>query len=141
MLGALAATLIIGGLVLAATAPAGPSSNNKVDAYGGPTPVAPTNPKTKAECDKYYTAANQLSDARGCRATAAYNGALKTCAKKKGAKKAACKKAAKSAYAKAKAKVAKQKKARRGLQRRVQHGLPDALDPARRTTQAGSTTR
>ena len=121
----LAAVLVIAGLVLAATAPAGPSSNNKVDAYGGPTPVAPTNPKTKAECDKYYTAANQLFEARGCRATAAYNGALKKCAKKKGAKKAACKKAAKSAYTKAKAKVAKQKKAEEACQRRVQHGVPE----------------
>ena len=125
---ALALVLVMAGLVLAATAPAGPSANNKVDAYGGPTPTAPTNPKTKAQCDAYYTAANQLSEARGCRAIASYNGALKRCAKKKGAKKAACKKAAKSAYAKAKAKVAKQAKAEKACQAAYTEGF-QKVDP------------
>jgi hypothetical protein len=111
VLGALAAMLVIGGLVLATTAPAGPSTNNKVDAYGPPTPAKPTNPKTKAACDKYYQASNQLSEARGCRATAAYNTAKRACAKKSGAKKASCLKAAKRAFTKAKAKVATQVKA------------------------------
>ncbi len=112
VLAALAAILVIGGLVVATTAPAGPSASNKVDAYGpGPVPKKPTNPKTKAECDKYYQATNQLSEARGCRAIAAYNTAKRACAKKKGAKKAACLKAAKRAYTNAKAKVAKQGKA------------------------------
>jgi hypothetical protein len=111
VLAALAAALIIGGLVVAATAPAGPSTNNKVDAYGGPAPSKPTNPRTRAVCDKYYGATNQLAEARGCRATAAYNVAKKACAKKHGAKRAACLKAAKAAFTKAKAKVAKQGKA------------------------------
>jgi hypothetical protein len=112
VLGALAAVLVIAGLVLATTAPAGPSASNKVDAYGpAPVPKKPTNPKTKAACDKYYQATNQGSEARGCRAIAAYNTAKRACAKKSGAKKAACLKKAKSAFTKAKAKVAKQAKA------------------------------
>jgi len=111
VLAVLAAVLVIVGLVVATTAPAGPSVNNKVDAYGAPTPVKPTNPKTKAACDKYYQATNQLSDARGCRAIAAYNTAKRACAKKHGAKRVACFKAAKRAFTKAKARVAKQAKA------------------------------
>ncbi len=111
VLALLAAMLVIGGLVLATTAPAGPSANNTVDAYGGPAPSKPTNPKTKAVCDKYYGAVNQGSEARGCRAIAAYNVAKKACAKKSGAKKAACLKKAKHAYTTAKAKIAKQSKA------------------------------
>jgi hypothetical protein len=125
---ALAVVLVMAGLVLAATAPAGPSTNNKVDAYGGPTPVAPTNPKSKTECNAYYTAANQGSEARGCRATATYNGAVKKCAKKKGAKKSACKKAAKSAYTKAKAKVAKQAKAEKACSDAYSEGF-QKVDP------------
>ena len=126
---ALAVVLVLAGLVLAATAPAGPSANNKVDAYGGPVPTVPKNPQTKAECDAYYTAANQIAEARGCRATASYNGALKRCAKKKGAKKAACKKAAKSAYAKAKAKVAKQAAAEKACQTAYTDGF-QKVDPS-----------
>ena len=42
---ALAVVLVMTGLVLAATAPAGPSSSNKVDAYGGPTPRRPDEPE------------------------------------------------------------------------------------------------
>jgi hypothetical protein len=111
-LGILASLLVIVGLVLAATAPAGPSVSNKLDAYGGPVAPKPTNPTSKAECDKYYGGpANQTSEVRGCRALAASNRAKKACAKKSGAKKAACLKAAKRAYAKAKAKVATQAKA------------------------------
>jgi hypothetical protein len=116
VLGALAAVLVIVGLVLATTAPAGPSTNNKVDAYGGPVPQKPTNPKTRAACDKYYSAANKLAEAQGCRATAAYNVAKKACAKKSGAKKAACLKAAKRKFTAAKAKVAKQAKAEKACQ-------------------------
>ena len=71
MLAALAAVLVVVGLVLATTAPAGPSANNKVDAYGGPVPQKPTNPKNRAACDKFYSAANKLAEAQGCRATAA----------------------------------------------------------------------
>jgi hypothetical protein len=116
VLGVLAAMLVIVGLVLATTAPAGPSTNNKLDAYGGPTPVKPTNPRSKAQCDKYYSAANKLSEAQGCRATAAYYVAKKACAKKSGAKKSACLKAAKRRFTAAKAKVAKQAKAENACQ-------------------------
>jgi hypothetical protein len=116
VLAALAAALVVVGLVLATTAPAGPSANNKVDAYGGPVPQEPTNPKNRAACDKYYSAANKGGEAQGCRATAAYNVAKKACAKKSGAKKAACLKAAKRKFAAAKAKVARQVKAEKACQ-------------------------
>ena len=116
VLAALAAVLVVVGLVLATTAPAGPSANNKVDAYGGPVPQKPTNPKTRAACDKYYSAANKLAEAQGCRATAAYNVAKKACAKKSGSKKAACLTAAKRKLTAAKAKVAKQAKAEKACQ-------------------------
>ena len=116
MLAALAAVLVVVGLVLATTAPAGPSANNNVDAYGGPVPQKPTNPKTRAACDKYYSAANKLAEAQGCRATAAYYVAKKACAKKSGAKKASCLKAAKRTFNAAKAKVAKQAKAEKACQ-------------------------
>jgi len=79
-------------------------------------PQKPTNPKTRAVCDKYYSAANKLAEAQGCRATAAYNVAKKACAKKSGAKKAACLKAAKRRFSAAKAKVAKQAKAEKSCQ-------------------------
>jgi hypothetical protein len=135
VLAALAAALVIVGLVLAATAPAGPSANNKVDAYGGPVPQKPTNPKNRAACDKYYSAANKLAEAQGCRATAAYNVAKKACARKSGAQKAACLKAAKRKYTAAKARVAKQAKAEKACQtayRQAFDGIEaqiSALDP------------
>jgi hypothetical protein len=134
-LAALAAVLVIVGLVLATTAPAGPSVNNKVDAYGGPVPTKPTNPKSKAACDKYYSAANKLAEAQGCRALAAYNTAKRTCAKKSGAAKAACLNAAKRKYTAAKARVAKQAKAEKACQDAYTKTLKDidaqmaALDP------------
>jgi glycine/D-amino acid oxidase-like deaminating enzyme len=74
-------------------------------------PKKPTNPKTKADCNKYYSATNQAAEARGCRALATYNTAKRSCAKKSGSKKAACLKKAKAAYKKAKTKVAAQAKA------------------------------
>jgi glycine/D-amino acid oxidase-like deaminating enzyme len=135
VLAALAAVLVIVGLVLATTAPAGPSANNKVDAYGGPVPQKPTNPKNRAACDKFYSATNKLAEAQGCRATAAYNVAKKACAKKSGAKRAACLKAAKRKYTAAKAKVAKQAKAEKACQTAYTAALQsiqaqiDALDP------------
>jgi hypothetical protein len=135
VLAALAAALVIVGLVLATTAPAGPSANNKVDAYGGPVPQKPTNPKNRAACDKYYSAANKLAEAQGCRATAAYNVAKKACARKSGAQKAACLKAAKRKYTAAKARVAKQAKAEKACQtayRQAFDGIEaqiSALDP------------
>jgi hypothetical protein len=116
VLGVLAAMLVIVGLVLATTAPAGPSTNNKLDAYGGPVPQKPTNPRSKAQCDKYYSAANKLAEAQGCRATAAYYVAKKACAKKSGASKAACLRAAKRRFTAAKAKIAKQAKAEKACQ-------------------------
>jgi hypothetical protein len=116
VLAVLAAMLVIGGLVLATTAPAGPSTNNKVDAYGGPVPKKPTNPKTKAQCDAYYSVANKLAEAQGCRALAAYNVAKKACAKKSGAKKAACLRAAKRKFTTANAKVKKQATAEKACQ-------------------------
>ena len=127
VLGALAAVLVIVGLVLATTAPAGPSTNNKVDAYGGPVPTKPTNPKNRAACDKFYSATNKLAEAQGCRATAAYNVAKKACAKKSGAKKAACLKAAKRRFAAAKAKVAKQVKAEKACQTAYRQAV-DAIE-------------
>jgi acyl-CoA reductase-like NAD-dependent aldehyde dehydrogenase len=137
VLGVLAAVLVIAGLVLATTAPAGPSTSNKVDAYGpAPVPKKPTNPKTKADCDKYYSAANQGSEARGCRALAAYNTAKRSCAKKSGSKKSACLKKAKAAYKKAKAKVAAQSKAEKACSTAYQttssqiNQQIDALDPS-----------
>ena len=134
----LAAVLVVGGLVLATTAPAGPSTNNKVDAYGGPVPQKPTNPKTRAVCDKYYSAANKLAEAQGCRATAAYNVAKKACAKKSGAKKAACLKAAKRRFSAAKAKVAKQAKAEKACQDRVH---ADRATRSRRRSRRSTPTR
>jgi hypothetical protein len=136
VLAALAAVLVIVGLVVATTAPAGPSANNKVDAYGGPVPTKPTNPKTKAACDKYYSAANKLAEAQGCRAIAAYNTAKRACAKKSGAAKAACLRAAKRRFTAAKAKVAKQAKAEKACQDAYTKTLKDidaqmaALDPS-----------
>jgi len=135
VLGVLAAMLVIGGLVLAATAPAGPSANNKVDGYGGPVPKKPTNPRSKAQCDKYYSVANKLAEAQGCRATAAYNTAKRACAKKSGAKKAACLRAAKRRFTAAKVKVATQAKAEKACQTAYTKTLKDidaqmaALDP------------
>jgi hypothetical protein len=127
--------LVIGGLVLATTAPAGPSTNNKVDAYGPPVPKKPTNPKSKAQCDAYYSAANKLAEAQGCRATAAYNVAKKACAKKSGAKKAACLRAAKRRFTAATARVKKQATAEKACQAAYTKTLNainaqmDALDP------------
>lgn len=128
VLAPLAVLLVLAGLVLAATAPGGPPGSNKVNAYGGPVQTQPTNPKSKAECDSYYQATNQLADARECRAIAAKNVALRRCAKKKGAKRVACGKAAKRSFAKAKAKVAKQRKAERACAEAYNKGF-QAADP------------
>jgi hypothetical protein len=127
--------LVIGGLVLATTAPAGPSTNNKIDAYGGPVPKKPTNPKTKAQCDAYYSVGNKLAEAQGCRAIAAYNVAKKGCAKKSGAKKTSCLSAAKRRFTAAKAKLKKQATAEKACQAAYTKTLNainaqmDALDP------------
>ena len=124
----LASALVIAGLVLAVTAPAGPSHSAKVDAYGAPTPKKPTNPQNKAACDKYYGPINQFSEARGCRAIAARNGALKKCASKSGAKKRTCKTAARTKYAKAKARLARQYKAEQACSDKHRNAI-EPLDP------------
>ena len=114
MSAALAAVLVVVGLVLAPTAPALPSANNKVDAYGGPVPEKPTNPRPGGRATS-TTRPPQAGGAQGRRATAAYT-SKKACAKKSGAKKAACLKAAKRKFTAAKAKVAKQAKAEKACQ-------------------------
>jgi hypothetical protein len=107
-----AAILVVVGLASAISAPAGPPSSNKADAYGGPVAPKPTNPKSVAECNKYYGAGdNPMPDARECRAIAQKNAGLKKCAKKKGAAKTACQKAVKKKFAKAMAKVKAQRAA------------------------------
>ena len=133
VLGVLAAVLVVVGLVLATTAPAGPSTNNKVDAYGGPMPQKPTNPKNRAACDSYYSAANKLAEAQGCRAKAAYNVAKKACAKKSGAKKAACLKAAKRKFTRCQGQGRQAGEGREGLPGRVHEGLQRHRGADRRT--------
>src|SRR5215211_374845 len=84
----LAVVLTTAGLLLALSAPGGPLSSNKAHAYGTDAPPAPkpTNPKTRAECVKYYGDSKPpLADARECFALAARNAGNKKCAKKKGA--------------------------------------------------------
>src|SRR3954447_18033330 len=108
---AVAALLVVIGLVSAINAPAGPPRSNKADAYGGPVAPKPTNPKSVSECAKYYGAQSPLPDARECRALAKKNHAMAVCAKKKGAAKVACQKKAKKAFAQEKRSIAKQKAA------------------------------
>src|SRR4051794_8342322 len=108
---AVAALLIVVGLVSAISAPGAPPRSNKADAYGGPVQPRPTNPKAVSECNKYYGAQNNLADARACRALAKKNAGLKKCAKKKGAARAKCQKAVNKQYAKDKAAIAKQRRA------------------------------
>jgi hypothetical protein len=107
----LAALLIVAGLVSAISAPGAPPQSNKADAYGGPVAQKPTNPQTRAACDKYYSAANPGTEARECRAIAARNAGNKKCAKKSGAARAKCQKAVKKQFAKEQAAIAKQRKA------------------------------
>src|SRR6058998_459599 len=95
-----AALLIVAGLLSAISAPAGPPRSNKADAYGGPTPQKPKNPKSVAACNKYYGAANNLPDARDCRAQAHHNAALAKCQKKSGSARAKCIKVANRRFAK-----------------------------------------
>ena len=83
----------------------------------------PTNPKNRAACDKYYSAANKLAEAQGCRAKAAYNVAKKACAKKSGAKKAACLKAAKRKFTRRQGQGRQAGEGREGLPGRVHEGL------------------
>jgi hypothetical protein len=128
---AIASLLIVVGLMSAMSAPGAPPTSNKADAYGSPTPTPtkPTNPKTRAACDKYYSATNEFSDARECRAIAAKNVALKKCSKKSGAAKAKCVKAAKKKFAAAKAAIARQRKAEKACQTKWSADNA-ALDPS-----------
>jgi len=111
LLRAIAALLVIGGVLLTLSAPKPSLVNNKADAYGSPTPTKPTNPKTKADCIKYY-GTNPTPEARECQALATRYVAIKRCSKKTGASaQKACKKSAAAAFAKARARIAAQLKA------------------------------
>ena len=123
-----AALLIVVGLVSAMSAPGAPPRSNKADAYGGPLPSKPTNPKSVADCNKYYGASNDLADARECRAIAKKNAGLKKCAKKKGLARAKCNKAVKRQYVKDKAAVAKQRKAEKACTDQYNAAI-NGLDP------------
>jgi hypothetical protein len=125
---AVAALLIVVGLVSAINAPGAPPRSNKADAYGGPVQPKPTNPSAVAQCNKYYGAANNLADARECRAIAQKNAGLKKCAKKKGSAKAKCVKAVNKKFAKQKAAVAKQRKAEKACSDKYSAAI-NALDP------------
>jgi hypothetical protein len=125
---AVAALLMVVGLVSAMSAPGAPPRSNKADAYGGPLPSKPTNPKSVADCNKYYGAENNLADARECRATAKKNAGLKRCAKKKGAARAKCQKAVKKQYAKDKAAVARQRAAEKACNDKYQASF-NSVDP------------
>jgi hypothetical protein len=123
-----AALLVLGGLMLAVGASGGPPHSNKADGYGGPVAPKPTNPKSVAECAKYYGSSNPTPDARDCRAKAKRNAGNRKCAKKKGAAKAKCKKAVKKAYAKEEAAIARQRKAQQACTDKYNADI-QALDP------------
>jgi hypothetical protein len=125
---AVAALLIVVGLVSAMSAPGAPPRSNKADAYGGPVQPRPTNPKSVSDCNKYYGAGNNLADARECRAIAKKNVGLKRCAKKKGAARAKCQKAVKKQFAKDKAKIAKQRAAEKACSQKYNAAF-SGLDP------------
>jgi hypothetical protein len=123
-----AALLIVVGLVSAMSAPGAPPRSNKADAYGGPVAPKPKNPKSVAECNKYYGTGNNLAEARECRAIAHKNIGLKKCAKKKGAAKAKCIKAVNKKFAKEKAAIAKQRSAEKACSDKYSAAM-NALDP------------
>ena len=123
-----AALLIVVGLVSAMSAPGAPPRSNKADAYGGPVAPKPKNPKSVAECNKYYGAGNNLAEARECRAIAHKNIGLKKCAKKKGTAKAKCIKAVNKKFAKEKAAVGRQRKAEKACSDKYSAAV-NALDP------------
>ena len=125
---AVAAVLVVVGLVSAINAPAGPPRSNKADAYGGPVTPKPKNPKSVAACNKYYGAQNPLADAAECRAIAQKNIGLARCAKKKGAAKTACNKVVRKKFAKAMAKITAQRKAEKACSEKNNKDI-QALDP------------
>ncbi|HEX6712235.1 MAG TPA: hypothetical protein VF066_02580 [Thermoleophilaceae bacterium] len=125
---AVAALLIVVGLVSAMSAPGAPPRSNKADAYGGPVAPKPKNPKSVAECNKYYGSGNNLADARECRAIAHKNIGLKKCAKKKGSARAKCVKAVNRKFANEKAAVTKQRAAEKACSEK-HNATFNSLDP------------
>jgi hypothetical protein len=125
---AVAALLIVVGLVSAMSAPGAPPRSNKADAYGGPVAPKPKNPKSVAECNKYYGSGNNLADARECRAIAHRNIGLKKCAKKKGSARTKCTKAVNKKFAREKAAVTKQRSAEKACSEKYSAAI-NALDP------------
>jgi hypothetical protein len=124
---AMAALLVVAGLASAISAPGAPPTSNKADAYGGPVQQKPTNPSSRALCDSYYGATNNLADAKDCRAIATRNAALKKCKKKTGLARARCQKAARKKFAKQKAAIAKQRAAEKACTEKHSQDL-NALD-------------
>jgi hypothetical protein len=125
---ALAVVLIAVGLVSAMSAPGAPPRSNKADAYGGPVPSKPKNPKSVAACNKYYGAANNLADARECRAIAHKNIGLAKCNKKKGTAKTKCVRAVNKKFAKEKSAIAKQRAAEKACTQKYRTAT-NGLDP------------
>jgi hypothetical protein len=125
---AVAALLIVVGLVSAISAPGAPPRSNKADAYGGPVAPKPKNPKSVAACNKYYGAANNLADARECRAIAHKNIGLAKCNKKSGSARSKCVKAVNKKFAKEKAAVSRQRAAEKACSEKYNSEL-NAIDP------------
>jgi hypothetical protein len=125
---AVAALLIVVGLVSAMSAPGAPPRSNKADAYGGPVTPKPKNPKSVAACNKYYGQGNNLADARACRATAHKNIGLAKCNKKKGSARTKCVKAVNKKFTKEMAAVTKQRSAEKACTTKYNAAI-QALDP------------
>lgn len=132
MLLVVASMLLVVGLVSAMSAPGAPPRSNKADAYGGPTPQKPKNPKSVAACNKYFGPSNNLPDARDCRAQAHHNAALAKCNKKSGSARAKCIKVANKRFAKDEAAVGKQRKAEKACLDKYNSDIAaiDQNDPA-----------
>jgi hypothetical protein len=140
---ALAALLIVGGLMSAISAPGAPPRSNKADAYGGPTPTKPTNPKNRKACDDYYGGPqNKLAEPRECRSKADRNVGLKKCKKKSGAARSKCEKAVKKRYAKEHAANVKQQKAEDACAKKYNEGFqqlnPDDPNYSQKGDQLGA---
>jgi hypothetical protein len=127
---AVAALLVVAGLLSAISAPGSAPHSNKADAYGGPVQPRPTNPKSVGECNKYWGTGSQNPGAerKECVAIAHRNAGNKKCAKKKGAAKAKCKKAVKKAFAKEKAAAEAQRKAEKACSDKYSAAI-QGLDP------------
>jgi hypothetical protein len=125
---AVAALLIVVGLVSAISAPGAPPRSNKADAYGGPVAPQPKNPKSVAACNKYYGTGNNSAEARDCRAVAHKNIGLAKCAKKKGSARSKCVKAVNKKFAKEKSAIAKQRAAEKACTQKY-NATFQSLDP------------